>query len=197
MSDFIQNQTLNLGGDIDIDPIDWSKNAPRKLWMSLFLLAIYDRATEIRLEPSRGKSALCYYAGGEWWPLVPPPEDWGPAMIGEIHDLSRPKGARAWLIRLLRKIIWRLERPYGLSDAYFDLKLGGHTIPVFTATDSEWSLILRFQPPTELSDEAKELLAAQAARIKARTKEEAARPEGEDTSGLVGDVTSSLGPGSS
>jgi hypothetical protein len=85
-----------------------------------------------------------------------------------------------------------------MSDSEFLLKYGDEYMAVNMTRDSNWSLILSFQPPEELSRESMEILAARrAARCEAQEMDEAARPEGDGTSGLVGDVTSSSGPGSS
>lgn len=75
-------------------------SAIRALWVMVFLVAIKDRASELRFEPERGEDCLRYRIGEELYPLAPPPMYHSPRLIRELYRLIRPNNLSSRLARL-------------------------------------------------------------------------------------------------
>lgn len=138
------------------------------LWAMLILLAITDKATEVRYEPWRKKGVLRFTVQGVQIEMVPPPSDlpFALKMVKAIHRLYQPGQDNTWrrrLARTLRRWADRLDPPlyYRKYEVQLNLDLGTSvSVRSNPAGDAEkWiGVVLRFVPDEACAAKARTIL---------------------------------------
>ena len=148
----------------------WDLPAYRSTLFLTLLLALKDRASEVRFErldkeAVEGGFRMAYRIDGEWYELVPPPAMVGALMVRELKTLAGRHSWRARLGGFLRSLAERIDRQIqSPASGRIHVRVTSHTF-VLTATVDPTSpvdrVFLRFpEVDPEVSDEAQAQLCA-------------------------------------
>jgi hypothetical protein len=155
---------VELGKILD-DPL---ADACKKLWAIVLLLAMKDRATEVRYEPWRPEGALRYKVDGVYYDMVPPPSHIAPGLINAIHDFCHPR-PDSWRTRLARRLrAWAnhldpQDSAY-VTDEFFDAQIvAGASVPIRAtmppAAEPRNGIVLELTPDPLIGEHAREFFA--------------------------------------
>lgn len=114
---------------VDLARLIASNRVALKFWGMVILLALRDRASEVRYEPSRGDRSLTYRVDGMDRDMVPPPLHMVQELLEALLEVSRPRGVRAFVVRTLRRFVRWVEGPLG-SYTWFVARFEGEVASV-------------------------------------------------------------------
>ena len=117
----------------------------RKLIYYVLLLALKDRATEVRFEPRRGHFTLSYRVDGVLYEMVPPPADLGPRITNTLKVMAD--------LGILRR--------NALQRGLFEFRAGDHSADMLVSvqpTPFGESVLLDILDPTAAPAEAEQIL---------------------------------------
>jgi hypothetical protein len=111
---------------VDLKNLLYSREYANQFWALTLLLAIRDRAREMRFDPHEDAKSLTYNVEGQEQVLVPPPSHASRDLIEGIQALSRPRGLLPILARVLRRFANWLEGP----QSVFAARVGGRFVGI-------------------------------------------------------------------
>lgn len=151
----------NLIRQADIQPV-------RKLWAMVLMLALKDKASEVRYEPWRNKDTLRYRVGGVYYEMIPPPRSLASEMVKTILTLDQPpppllENWRTRWARMFRRWADSLDPPLPAPSGCVEYLLSNcGTINVRAtpaADDEKWvGVVVQLHPNDQASDLARSLL---------------------------------------
>ncbi len=142
---------------VDLARLAKSPYPPTRLWAFVLLLAVKDKATQVRFAPGQGERALTYTFEGVEYAMVPPPAEMGPSLIEAARRLPCPQGWRT----LLARLVGRWKDPMAQTSASFQIGLKGLFTQGSLFVDvpaAPQAVTIRLQPDTAVAERAKELL---------------------------------------
>jgi hypothetical protein len=106
-------------------PADAPTDRPiRRLLILVLLMAMRDKADQIRFNYAPDLLSLWYRVDGTWYELVPPPAMIWPGIVAEFRQMSRlvsPELGTGWRSAVRRLI----ARPAGLAAGWLTFRLHG------------------------------------------------------------------------